>query len=302
MVGDELRLVGMSADEVDPKFRPGLVHRQLFAEALNEYAGVRARDAAGEAWEWLERLAEHWRRGAQLTGLEFLGDGFLPDDAMALLGALESSLTLIATHDPGRAELTLTADETLAGMILVGGRLWAGWDRVLNDMWRHREHVAGRPDTDRPDDWPPMPEPAKRPRRSKAATRELGEGLGETFVAATQLYPRLDPDGRPLTGAERRAVVKEIRDVAAVDLRIYRASGLFSADDWDGIAIQLAELLSIARSLVLALSDDAARRRLAMSLEHLREHVFMSTHRITTGASWQEAAEALRAFVAEQQA
>jgi len=287
--------------DVDPRYQAGVAHRLVFYDALNEYPEARERDGEGEAWEWVELLAEHWRRGAELTGLQFLGEEFLPDDALDLLGALESSLALIGTGDARRAELSLTLDELLAGMIGVGPRLWPGWDRILNDVWRHREYVAGRPDTDRPEGWPPVPEPVKRPRRSKRAGRALAKALGEALVPVSQLYPRLDPDGRRLSGAERQEVLEQIRAVAVTDLRMYRQTHLFSADDWDAMTIQLGLLRSLARSLALAVSESQERRSLAMSLDHARQQTFMATHRVTHRASWTEAAEALRAFVAENQ-
>jgi hypothetical protein len=285
----------------DPGVQAAGRHRLVFYNALNAYPEVRERDSEGEAWEWLERLAEHWRRGAELTGLHFLGDDFLPD-ALGLLGALESSLALLGTGDPRRAELALTADEIVAGMIRVGPGLWPDWDRILNDMWRFREHVAGRPDTDRPDGWPPVPKPVRHPRRTRRAAGPLATDAGEALASVTKLYPRLDPDGRRLTGGERQEVLENIRAIAVAGLRMYRESGLFCPGDWDAWGIELGMLSSLLRSLALAVSDDPERRGLAMSLDHVRQYLFMSTHRVANRTSWFEAAEALRAFVAEQQA
>jgi hypothetical protein len=51
------------------------------------HAAIRRRDSAGDAWSWVERLAELWRRGAEMSRLEVLGEQFLPAGAIELLGA-----------------------------------------------------------------------------------------------------------------------------------------------------------------------------------------------------------------------
>ena len=298
MADEPAIMAELSIKTEDPGARGGIALRLSIADLLDDYQAVLRRDTAGDAWDWVERLAALWRRGAELSGLERFGDDFLPDDVVELVAAVDSSMVLFGLDDPRRTELGLDVEELSRRTSAVGHRLWPDWDRQLDATWREHLRRAGRPDTDRPDDWPPVPAAIRRPRRSKREAHRLAEEQAELFVAACQLYPRLDADGRTLTGAERQEMLSQIRAIAVIDREVDRQSAMFSVADWQAGVIQLAELRSIRRSLALMLSTDPERRRLAMTLPQFRERLFLAQQRIT-GASWDEALAALHDLVAD---
>jgi hypothetical protein len=280
----------------DPGAQAGLALRAGMSEVIADYPAVRRRDSVGEAWAWVERVAELWRRGAEMSRLEMLGEQFLPGEAIELLAALDSSLVMFGLGDERRHELALDDDELIGRTVGIGAEMWANWDRMMDLFWRDQLRLAGRPDADRPDDWPPVSRPLKRPRRSRRATLQIAEQLNADAAAAVKLYSELRPDGRRQTGAERQAALERVRAVAAISRAIDRERASFSRDDWEATSMLLNDARSVARSLVLATSDDPDRRALAMPLNEVRQRAFMLCERIS-GASWQEALDALHAFL-----
>jgi hypothetical protein len=295
-VADDGLILSDPSTVLDPAVRAAVEMRTLLWVALNTYPTLDADDGAQEAWAWLERIAAQWRQAAQLHALEQAGDAFLPDDAAELLAALESSLALTGSDDPEHWELTLGAEEIVERMLPIGAGLWADWEQILDVLWREREHRAGRPRTDRPDSWPPVAAPVKHPRRSdKGVVRGLSAHLDAELAATAGLYNELVPDGRRLTDQERAAALERIRALAAFSRRIDLGAGRFAQTDWDLVVLSLSELRTVARNLVLAVSEDPARRRLAMSLNETRERAFILGAR-AQGSSWDDAYAALRAF------
>ena len=153
MAADEI-IPTEPATPIDPGLRSALALRTTLWRVVNAYPSLDEDDDVAAAWSWLEEVALQWREAAQLHRLEQLGDEFLPEAAVELLAAVESSLALTGSDDAGHWELTIGADELLERLLPVGPALWTDWDEILDVLWREREHRAGRPPTDRPDSWP----------------------------------------------------------------------------------------------------------------------------------------------------
>lgn len=186
-----------------PELRAVLEVRLMLNQALADYPAIRRRDDAADAWQWLERLAERWRRNAELTGFETVGGQFIPEEGAGLYASLEGSLALIGRGDPRRHELEISDDEQFERLVPVGAELWSSaWDRSCDEAWREQLRRAGRPDyADRPPDWPPVPPPFRFQRKSKREMRPLLE------VVHGQPAPRrrhLGAGGRRAAGVRGR--------------------------------------------------------------------------------------------------
>jgi hypothetical protein len=297
-------VAGDQLAEPDPKRKP-LVQSSLrmqaaLGDAFGQYTAMRRREDWDGARALLEELAVRWRRTAELDRLEQFGDDFLVPEAIELLAALESSLVVAEADDPDRRYLMLSGEEVALRMLPVGASgIWGQWEEVLDTTWREQEHVAGRPPSDRPDDWPPTPKPRKRPRRTdEQNTLPVGTLLEGSILPAVEVYYRLDPHGRALSAAQRSDARSRLLDLEIANRTVDLVSEGYSAKDWAQMLLWLAFMRSLARSFVLTLSDDGERRALAMTPSEVHMRAFMARARLE-GATH---AEAYRLYQASEEA
>jgi hypothetical protein len=278
-----------------------------FTAVLGRYSQMILRDEDGEAWDCLETLAERWRDAGELRRLEQMGDGFLSDEAVQLFAALEDSLILLLSSDEQRRALRLEAEELVDRFVMAGSQglydgIYDSWEEAIRPKLVEGELEFGRPVQ------PRRVEPPKRPsgsplaagrRKRRDRMREPMELLSNAMLETALFYKQLDPDGRELRGEDRAKARELLEAGAACDRRIDRDRYQFSQSSWDLVSLNLAQFRAMRRSLVLALSDDPARRAKAMPAGELQSRVFVMNERLN-GASYEEAWDRLQAAIAAQ--
>jgi len=101
--------------------------------------------------------------------------------------------------------------------------------------------------------------------------KELGELLRETTFETYRFYRDIAPDGRELTADERAAALERLELGAICSRTVDRDRDIVEhvAEGFD-LRPTLAALRSLQHSLVLALSEDAALRSRAMTVDELQ--------------------------------
>ncbi|HEY5196760.1 MAG TPA: hypothetical protein VIJ51_07015 [Solirubrobacteraceae bacterium] len=249
----------------------------------------------------LEMIAERWRDAEELE-LELFGSDFLKDEEAALLGALEDSLVLSWSDDEDSRSLRLDPREVRCRVQTVCQELpyadaWNDdWDRVARDakaslrargdwhdgvdeyidriaqeMKLHGPALAGKLRRFRPGRLAARLLPGLPSR--VATVQELLESLVGSSDDTLKWYRALAPNGRALTPVEERTT----RDLLERGARWLREAD----DERDGLSefagavLRLRSSLdhSVHRSLILALSDDPARRFRAMTWDEVARRV-----------------------------
>ena len=228
----------------------------LLTEAAAAYveADPRARPPQGEArveaWEWVERIAEEWR-DAESTGatLRELVDEGGTAGPFALLGAIEDSLVLSLSSDPELREQALAAQEVT--------------ERV--------EELRGEGAFEGP---VPPPRKKSKPERVAVADAARFEELSSAVLAThgdnLELYAQIRPDGRELDPEERAAVRDRVQDTAGAARTLDAERALVDAlEEHRDLRSDLEMLRATQQGMVLALSEDPARRRKAIPVGEL---------------------------------
>jgi hypothetical protein len=228
--------------------------------ALAAYDKMLGADDFGAAPHWLERLAASWREVCERQKLEQLGERLLPDEAVQLVGALQSSLVLCRdTYQ----QLALDAGELLARTRWLAA--------TYNLGARFSDAVAPLTAGARGAVTPP-----RRPHRTVAGRAEELAGLiARAMEPAAALYGELRPDGRPLASADAARARQCLADIATCGRALDRQRLELSEPDWTVARLLAGELHAAERSLVLALSDDRKRRALAMSEPERQARAFL---------------------------
>jgi hypothetical protein len=274
--------------------RGSLVHD--FGEGLGTYAWMLTSRDFAEAGEWAERLALRWREVGERERLEQLGTQLLPEKSMELFGALLSSLVLASSAEPQRRELALQEQELGERVVLAGREgVWANWEEVIERAQHEdRQPSGGKREVEvkTPKRLSgPLLTPGRRKRHAVAV--ELSRLLEDELGASAEFYTeRLLPDGDRLS-PERAAEARDRLEAAAACSRIVdRERFQWNAEDWSATKLALAELRSMETSLLLALSEDPARRSEAAPVDERRMRLFMLVE-MSAGASREEAYERL---------
>lgn len=126
-----------------------------------------------------------------------------------------------------------------------------------------------------------------QPRR-KRQFLPLVNMVGDMYTAVAVFYKQLAPDGRELSDEERIAARQQIEAAAAADRELDLARGIFPQSDWEPTRLMLAEIRSLRRSLVLALSPDPGRRALVVTIPEAGVRTFVMRQRLA-GATHEEA-------------
>jgi hypothetical protein len=274
----------------------------MLMEAATTYNAMRVftKKYSG-AQEFLELIAERWR-AAEILDLGRLGTDFLRDEELALLGAIEDSLVLSLSDNEEHRAHRLDPQEVRERVRTVCQELpyadaWnRGWDSYARDAkaslrtqegWHEAvdDYIDGLAEDMKlgPDS---LVATARRIRARRVVTRllpgrpkrvarihELAEALVADITEAVDYYQRLAPDGRELTNREQEAV-RALLESGAVRLRIVDAEHDLFADTEANVVRLYAELHhALHRSMILTLSPDPERRKLAMPAQELLHHV-----------------------------
>jgi hypothetical protein len=264
------------------------------AAAVFAYLVMHAADDYGEAWDWLERLADRWRNVAEKHKLEQLGDDFLPSEAQDLLASLESSLVLASSADETRRALRLDYSELLQRLISVASHGFFE-DEIIEPAWVELERRAGHSLERQPIERPPTPTP--RWGRRKARARELVALLDATLGDVATVHRELAPDGRKLSAEERARTIEQLEQAAAVTRTLDLEYDTITRADHELARPLYALFRSAQRALVLALSDDPARRRRAMPLKEAQWRAAILNERLTNDLTYEEAWAKVKADV-----
>jgi hypothetical protein len=205
-----------------------------------------------------ERLARRARDVEEFKGKplgEIEGEEF--GEGVALLGAMEDSLTLVLAKDENVRASRWGAEEIYG--LVVAARKQGVWDAIVDGP--RRSSGEGTRTSLEPDE-------QEVTRRAK----ELTERLGSIMLQTVSVYQSLAPDGRTLSSQEQSAACSSL-EAGALCLRrahVDRALLTYIAVK-EGIDFRpMVELLRMTqRSLVLALSGDPQQRTHAISAENL---------------------------------
>lgn len=290
----------MDPEDAEVLNRAGKAYQGLFrtlGEAVNEYSQLLRRPDPQRARERAESMARAWRESAELTRFEQLE--LMPTVAVDFYGALESSLIVLSSSDENATDLALSGDELATGLLRAGGdRTPVSGAELLDAAWFEKQTREGVPRTDRPDDWPRLPDRHSTKRDTpKSVVVGLGTELSETLdflVGVSEEH--LDPPGA-LTDHARRALEQAIRRSARIELKAERSAPQITVGDWnEGFSPLLGAIRSARRSMTLALSSHPERQKLAEPYDELYTRVFVM-YRMLDGSTRQEAADELRARI-----
>jgi hypothetical protein len=265
-----------------------------FAEAMAAYTATFSHEDV-DCGTWLERLSARWRVAMEKFQGEQPGVGFLSDEAEQLYSALEDSFALSRSADEQRLGLRLGGEELLARLMGAGEGIWhEDWDGIREDILTELDRKLARP-TELPRSTLSRPAHvfARLQRGRRERVRSLIDLVGSTYTATAVFYKALAPDGRRLDEPERAEALEHVEEVAACDRVVDLEREAFSQKDWEATHLMLAEMRSLRRSLILALSEDPDRRALAVTLPEARVRTFVMNER-ARGASWEAAVAKLK--------
>lgn len=265
-------------------------------DAIGEYRGILIDGDVRNVQEQLERLAERWRRDAEMTLFEQYDSDFTSLDTLDLLAAVECSLILSRASDEESRALRLDAEE-LGGRLLLAGREDvlddSDFEHVLDEMWAEAGRRQARTPGDRPGDWPSIPKRHRR-RTRRAAARTARELVDDRrSMELVDLYKELQPDGRELDAADRRRIASYLQWSAVLERRFDMLATEMTAGDWQVWASVMGWFRAARRGLTLAASEDPERRALAMPWDELHARMFVS-HRMLQGETRESAVRELR--------
>jgi hypothetical protein len=255
------RLGRMTAGGEEVPDWPALLLEQVLTYQAQRSKPTLHRGSTTCTQEWietLERLAVRARNVEELNGQplgEIEGEEF--GAGVALLGAVEDSLVLVASADPDKQ--ARRADAMEIHTIALAARDAGIWDlRPRQPGKRGRSQAFGEIN------------PTDQATIERA--KELTERLVMTTIETVRFYQQLAPVGRELAGDARKTVHERLdrnglclRDAHTDrDLLAYLAVK-------EGIDFRstVEVLRLVQRSLVLALSDDPGRRARAISEDKL---------------------------------
>ncbi len=271
-----------------------------FANAIGAYSNMLHAEDFGAAQEWLEKLAERWRRVAEKGRLEQLGEDLLGDEALQLLGALEDSLILCHSTDPERQAAKLELPELTIRAYHVGraGTFGDEWQAEIDQALARASSEVDDPVT--PPELPTHSRRYVRGRRERLhRARQLSELVEQTGLQAVSLYKELGLDGEALDPERRASVLDWIEWIAAAERVIDLERYTLAQEDWGRLALLLWVIRSIRRNLTLACAADPERRGLAMPVAELQSRTFLFGQLIE-GATWEQGFERLMEAAGEQ--
>ena len=225
---------------------------QLYSRLDPGSRGLEGEDrdqASGE----LERIAELWR-DAEVLGSwpverELGWEG--PND---LLGAYLDSLTLLLSSDPARRAAVLERDEAVERL------------EAIESQGAFEQLERKGPPTDAKAESPYEDQLVER---FDALGDEAIVTMGDTF----RFYTELAPDGREL-GARSVDTIEHLERAAVMSLMLDSGRGLVArCPERTALRPVMVMLRAMQNGLVLALSEDPARRAKAPPLEELQSRM-----------------------------
>ncbi|MBO0769006.1 MAG: hypothetical protein J2O48_10025 [Solirubrobacterales bacterium] len=245
-------------------------------EGASDYNAQLTEADPAQALTRVEKMAQQWRREAEVDGNERFGDQFLAANDLNLYSLVEASMLLVASGDPEDYDLALTSEEVAGELEHSGASALASSGGSQADAHRLRE-----------------PEKQRRLKTTAAMTHLLAEWT----VVRDALIATCVQELGELSDDARDDVHDLIRDAARFELRVTRRAFEITEREQETLEYCLWLARSFRRSLSLASSNDLTKD--CMSSTEAGYRVFIFNRLVQYGDDQRAARRALSKRIAK---